>query len=111
MLESTAEQLVVPSPIVGETGFMIGQILGGVAEARFLRALADGELQVEQLTTTDLGRMAQLVETYGDLPLGTADASVIAVAERLQVETVATLDHRHFTVVRPQHVPALRLVP
>lgn len=90
---------------------MIGQILGVAAEARFLRALADGELQVEEMTTADPGRMAQLVETYGDLPLGTADASVIAVAERLHAETVATLDHRHFTVVRPRHIPVLRLAP
>lgn len=55
--------------------------------------------------------MADLVETYADLPLGAADASVIAVAERLGVHQVATLDHRHFTVVRPRHVAALELLP
>jgi hypothetical protein len=36
---------------------------------------------------------------------------VIAVAERLDVSEVATLDHRHFTVVRPNHVKALTLLP
>jgi uncharacterized protein len=111
LLETATEPLIVPGPIVGETGFMIGEILGAAAEAQFLRSLADAELHVEELTLPDLGRMAQLVETYADLPLGTADASVVAVAERLHIEVVATLDHRHFTVVRPQHVAALRLVP
>ena len=48
--------------------------------------------------------MAELVETYADLPLGAIDASVVALAERLGLTTVATLDRRHFTVVRPKHV-------
>jgi hypothetical protein len=45
------------------------------------------------------------------LPLGSVDASVIAVAERLAIQEVATLDRRHFSVVRPLHVAALTLLP
>ncbi len=55
--------------------------------------------------------MGELVEQYGDLPLGTADAAVIAIAERLDIAEIATLDRRHFTVVRPRRVPALTLLP
>jgi predicted nucleic acid-binding protein len=55
--------------------------------------------------------MAELIETYADLRLGTVDASVIATAERLGTTTIATLDRRHFTVVRPSHVDAFQLVP
>ena len=55
--------------------------------------------------------MAELIETYADLGLGTVDASVIATAERLDVPTIATLDRRHFTVVRPRHVDVFELVP
>jgi hypothetical protein len=40
-----------------------------------------------------------------------ADACVIALAERLGVTRVATLDTRHFSVVRPRHVPAFTLLP
>jgi hypothetical protein len=46
-----------------------------------------------------------------DLPLGTTDASVVAVAERLGVSEIATLDRRHFTVVRPRHVKAFTVLP
>ena len=46
-----------------------------------------------------------------DGSLGTTDASVIALAERLGVSEVATLDQRHFRVVRPSHVDALTLLP
>jgi predicted nucleic acid-binding protein len=57
-----------------------------------------------ELTGADYRRMAELVERYADLPLGTCDASVIALAERLDLDEVATLDLRHFRVVRPCHV-------
>jgi predicted nucleic acid-binding protein len=39
------------------------------------------------------------------------DASIIAVAERLNVTTIATLDRRDFTVVRPVHCQAFELIP
>ncbi|MDI3421937.1 PIN domain-containing protein [Streptomyces luteolus] len=48
---------------------------------------------------------------YADFPLGSVDASVVAVAERLGLTEVATLDHRHFSAVRPSHVPAFTLLP
>jgi predicted nucleic acid-binding protein len=44
------------------------------------------------------------------LPLGGVDAAVIAVTERLRVTEIATLDRRHFTVVRPAHVEAFTLL-
>ena len=36
---------------------------------------------------------------------------LFAVAERLKLSDVATLDRRHFTVVRPKHTTALTLLP
>ncbi len=51
------------------------------------------------------------MERYSDLPLGAADASVVAVAERFHIADVLTLDTRDFSVVRPSHVPALTLLP
>jgi predicted nucleic acid-binding protein len=54
-------------------------------------ALARGELIVEATTSQDFARMADLVRQYADFPLGTADASVIAVAERLGATRVAVI--------------------
>lgn len=59
-------------------------------EAGFLRILAAGDFVPVELTKTDYERMAELVEQYADLPLGTSDAAVVAVAERLKVAEVAT---------------------
>ncbi len=77
----------------------------------FLRSLADGDLVPIDLSPGDFGRMAELVEQYADLPLGTTDAAVIALTERLGLSEVATLDRRHFSVVRPRHIDALQLLP
>jgi predicted nucleic acid-binding protein len=51
------------------------------------------------------------MERYADLPLGLVDASVIAVAERLGADAIATLDRRHFSVVRPRGIEAFTLLP
>jgi hypothetical protein len=104
-------QMVLPAPIVAEVGYLLGTRAGAQVEANFLRALSAGDFITAELTTADYARMADLVDQYADLPLGTSDASVIALAERLDVDEVATLDHRHFTVVRPRHVKALTLLP
>jgi predicted nucleic acid-binding protein len=70
-----------------------------------------GDFRPVDVSRADYGRMAVLVRQYADLPLGTTDACVIAVAERLRLTEVATLDRRHFTVVRPAHLPNLTLLP
>lgn len=55
--------------------------------------------------------MVELVRTYADLPLGAVDASVVAIAERLGIKEIATLDRRDFSVVRPRHAEVFSIVP
>jgi uncharacterized protein len=54
--------------------------------------------------------MVELVETYADFPLGTTDAAVMALAERLRLTEIATVDHRHSRAVRPRYVRAFTLL-
>ena len=63
------------------------------------------------LVDSDIRRMAELVRQYADRRLGGTDASIVAVCERLGVETVATLNRRDFDNVRPAHRQALTVVP
>jgi uncharacterized protein len=104
-------RLVVPGPIVTEVCYMTESMLGSETEARFLDSLATGEFELEAISVADLRRMASLVRTYADFPLGAADASVVAIAERLGAIRIATLDHRHFRAVRPAHCAAFELLP
>jgi uncharacterized protein len=111
-LVGTRPPLVVPTPVIAETCYLIGRHLGAEAEASFLDALVPGQAFVlGEILASDVARMAELVRQYADLPLGGTDACVIAVAERLRVSEIATVDRRHFTVVRPRHVEAFSLVP
>ncbi|GII85333.1 pilus biogenesis protein [Sphaerisporangium siamense] len=103
--------LLVPSFVAGESCYMLGKLGGSKAEAAFLRLLESGWFRIVDLTESDLARIAVLVERYHDLPLGAADASVVAVAERMRVTEVATVDVRHFSVVRPVHTHAFTLIP
>ena len=90
---------------------MLGRHISVILEADLLAAIAEGELQLEDLERNDYARTSELVTIYADLPLGMVDASVVAIAERLDVREVATIDHRHFSVVRPRHVDAFTLLP
>ena len=101
----------MPDLVVAEVAYLIGTRLGSRAEVLFLGSLAAGELIVEHVGAGDWLRIADLVATYRDLPLGTVDASIVALAERLDLATLITLDARHFRVVRPAHVDAFNLVP
>lgn len=101
----------MPQLVLAEAAYFVSKQLGSVAEAGFLRELAGASLELHPLESDDLGRMSELIGTYADLRLGAVDASVIATAERLGATTIATLDRRHFTVVRPRHVEAFELVP
>jgi uncharacterized protein len=102
-------RLVVPALVVAEATYFVGRRLGAPAESAFLRGL--GALDVEGPSNEDFERMAQLVEQYANFPLGGTDASLIALAERLEAPIVVTLDHRHLAAVRPRHCEAFELLP
>lgn len=111
LLSQATRPLVVPALVVTEVAYFLGDRIGHLAEQAFARSLRDGELVVEPVEPSDWGRVADLLELYDDLPLGIVDASVVAVCERLGAENLATLDRRHFSVVRPRHCDALTLLP
>lgn len=111
LLETDRGPLVTTTMIIAEAAYMIDRQIGPDGELGLYSAIIDNTLIVEQLTPADWERISALVDRYRDLPLGGSDASLIAIAERLNTTRVATLDHRHFRVVKPAHCPAFELVP
>ena len=96
---------------IPEVCYLLQTRIGTAAEEAFVRAVADGEFVIEPLDDEDFPRIADLVHPYRDLPLGFADASIVAVAERIATREILTTDRQHFGVVRPRHTKALTLVP
>lgn len=111
LLSGSARPLLVPALVLTEVSYLLSDRVGPHAELAFARAIERAELVVEPVLDSDWPRITELMEQYLDLPLGMVDASVIALAERRGVEVIATLDQRHFSTVRPRHVPAFTLVP
>lgn len=97
--------------MIAEVAYILGRRGGAELEAAFLVDLASGAFLAPSLEHADFVRAAELVARYSDLRLGSVDAIVVATAERLGITTIATLDHRHFSVVRPAHTDRFTLVP
>jgi hypothetical protein len=68
-------------------------------------------LRVEEVPKSDLGRIRALMEQYADLPMDFADASLVALAERLRVFRIFTLDRRGFAVFRPRRGESFEIFP
>ena len=106
-----ARDIRVPVSVLPEVSYLLSTRISPDAEIAFIESVSAGEFVVEPLDDDDIVRTVQLMQQYRDLPLGFVDASVIAMAERLDAHDVLTTDRRHFHVVRPQHVRSLTLVP
>jgi uncharacterized protein len=110
-LETGRRQLVLPVTVLPEICYLIGTYLGAAAETRFMRSVQRGELRIETWSRADLTRTVAVMEQYQDARLGFVDASLVAVAERLQIREILTTDRRHFSLVRPRHCAAFTLKP
>ena len=103
--------------MITEVAYLVETRLGSNAEIRFPGDLSSGKLIAEPVVASDRPRIAALVSRHRDVPVGTVDRSVVAVAVAVAVagrhhpSQVATLDRRHLTIVRPEHVDPFGLLP
>ena len=111
LIEDSDEALVIPSPVLPELDYLTSERMGPAPMLALLRDVEGAAYLVEDLTRDDYARVRQLIDRYADQDLGFVDAAVLAVVERLGEAKLATLDLRHFSVVRPRHVDALELLP
>lgn len=111
LLLDAGQDLVVPSLVMAELDCWCHERLTTDAWLTFLDDVLEGAYRVEHPTLDDLRRCRAIQEAYADMRLGVVDASIVALLERLGEPKVATLDHRHFSAVRTDHVDALTLLP
>jgi predicted nucleic acid-binding protein len=111
LIEAATEQLIVPAPVLVEVDYWIHQRLHPGVLVAFLSDITDGAYWVEDLLPQDYHRVRELCDRYHDSDIGFVDAAVLAIVERLNEPKLATLDHRHFGLLRPRHVEALTLLP
>lgn len=109
LYEDQPNQWVLPWAILPEVDYLVGSELGARAQEAFLEDLAEGAFAVEHGKDEDIVRARAIGRKYRSLNLGLVDAVVIATAERLRAEAIATLDLRHFGAVKIAGSP--RLLP
>jgi predicted nucleic acid-binding protein len=108
---STDDELIVPPLILVEVDYWCRKADAGAAFASFVADIGLGAYQLARLEMSDVARAVELADVYASLDLGVVSASVVALAERLRLARVLTLDRRDFSVVRPRHCAVLTLLP
>lgn len=111
LIDGTTERLVVPSPVLVEVDYWINERLHQGVLLRFLDDVMSDSFSIVDLVPSDYVRVRQLCDIYADSNIGFVDAAVMAVVERLNEPKLATLDQRHFRMIRPRHMDSLILLP
>jgi predicted nucleic acid-binding protein len=103
------ETILVPVTVIPELVYLLRSRLGERVERTFVGSLARREMSIEGLQHADVERAETLLDRYPDL--GFVDCTVVAMAERLRLQTIVTTDRRHFSRVRPVHRMTFDLLP
>lgn len=111
LIGGAREELVLPAPTLVEIDYWCRKVAGPDAFQLLVDDIVAGSYRLVELEPRGYQRAAALEAQYADLRLGLVDAAVIATCEQLGETKVATLDRRHFSVVRPAHCERLTILP
>ena len=98
---ATADALVISPYVVAELDYLVATRHGVDDELAVLDELAGGAWDLAAFDEEGLRRARGVIASYPDQEIGIADASIVVLAERYRARAIASLDHRHFDVVRP----------
>jgi predicted nucleic acid-binding protein len=84
--------IYLPQTTLAEVAYMLTREIGNKQTAQFLLDLPQTKYRIEPLTPADVHRSAEIISEYSDSRVDFVDASIIAVAERKQINTILTLD-------------------
>ena len=97
--------------MLAELDYLLAKHVGPHAQEAFLDEVARQAYQLESFDSEDVGEARRVMDRYGDLSIGLADASLVVLAMRYGVTDLLTLDERHFrAILGPRGVP-FRLLP
>ena len=109
VVESEQRGLILPSAVIPEVDWLLGQRLGARSRLTFYEGIVEGYYLVADLPRASYARVAELNRQFADLELGFVDGAVMATAEALGLKQIATTDRRHFEPVAK--VLGLAVVP
>ncbi len=98
---ASADALVVSPFVVAELDYLVATRHGVEEELAVLEELVSGAWDLVAFDEEGLRRSRGVIASYPDQQIGVADASVVILAERYRTRAIASLDRRHFDVLRP----------
>lgn len=110
-LSSIYEEIIFPVPAITETAYLVQRDLGVKALAKFLDDLPEMNLLFETPTAEDFKRAAEILRKYNDANIDFVDSCIVAIAERLNITKILTVDRRHFGIFKPRHCEAFEILP
>jgi predicted nucleic acid-binding protein len=110
-LRTVRDIIVFPVPAITEVTYLLARDIDNETSADFVESLATTDLVLETPQRDDYSRSAELLRQYDDSHLDFVDALIAAIAERLNITTILTLDRRDFQMVRPKHCAGFHLLP
>jgi len=105
------EAVILPVPAITEVAYLLLRDVGSEAVADFIGSLAATDLVLESPQIADYLRAAAVIRQYGDARIDFVDAVIVAIAERLSITRILTLDVRHFATFCPSHCAGFELLP
>jgi len=93
---------ILPSTTIGEICYMLNSRFGSKVELIFLEEIVRTSFQLELLKDMDIIRIIEILKKYDTLNIGYVDASIVAIAERLKINKILTLDRKHFEIIVPR---------
>ncbi|HKU72837.1 MAG TPA: PIN domain-containing protein [Pyrinomonadaceae bacterium] len=111
VLGNIREPIVLPIPAITEVAYLLARDISNEAAADFIASLASTELTLEIPRQGDYSRSAEILRQYSDAKLDFVDTLIVAIAERLNITRVLTLDRRDFQLIRPKHCSAFEILP
>ena len=111
LIEAADEPLLIPSPVLVEVDYWINRRLHAGALIALIADIEAGAYVVADLEPSDYARVREVCDRYADADIGFVDAAVLAIVERLNEPKLATLDRRHFGLLRPRHRESIELLP
>lgn len=107
----SARFIYLPQSVLNEVCYFLTQTGGNRAASGFLKHLPQTKYVLISLEHGDIARTAELLDTYADTRIDFVDATVAAVAERLNISYIFTLDRRDFQIIRPSHTAHFEILP
>lgn len=102
---------ILPQTVLAEVAYLLGKDAGIPTVIAFLQGLSVSRFQLTGLIEQDINRIAEILEQYQDSRIDFVDATVMAIAERYNSQTILTLDQRDFRLFRPQHCDSFEILP